>query len=423
MTGKAGSARRFSVGEAVGYAATIGAVWLAWEVVKAPVAERAPPELAVRLAPASPEVLRRAAEAELVAGRVDNARALSAESLARAPFNARALRVRGLAEAREGDVNRADEMLTLAGNWSLRDDPAHAWLVEHRLRRGDYSSSFAHADTLARRRVDLYPVIFPLFSTAATDDPRALPVLANLLAADPPWRQGFLEYLHVKNERAPVAANLAILTQRTRRPFTDYELQRLYTTWLDAGRAPGVRQVRQRLNRPAVGTLLQNGDFSVEPEAQIQPFGWKAGAAPGIGGGIAEDDVKAGNRAYRVEYDGFGSGVVLEQLVMLEPGAYVLTGRQRTETAGQDPRLTWTLTCAEGGAPTPLSGDGVSQDAGTAWRPFSMSFSAPAQNCSLQWLRLIARPGERRTYIGYWLDDLVIRRLSSSPAAPGRAGG
>lgn len=414
-TGK-GSVGRFSAREIVGYAAVVGAVWLAWEVVKAPVAERAPPSLAIRLAPNSPEVLRRAAEVELAHGRVDNARALADESLARAPFNARAIRVRGLAEARQGDVDRADEMLTLAGNWSLRDDPAHAWLIEHRLRRGDYSSSFAHADTLVRRRVDLYPTVFPLFTQAAIQDPRSLPVLAGLLASDPPWRQGYLEYLHQTNDRASVAGNLGILLQQTRKPLTDYELKRLYTVWLDAGRFAGIREVRRRLNRPAMAFNLQNGAFSVELESQILPFGWMAGAAPGINSGLAEDDLQSGNQAYRIEYDGFGSGVILEQLVVLDAGNYTLVGRQRSETPEQDSKLAWTLMCAEGGEP-PLSQSDV-RDAGSEWRPFSVSLTVPDEACSLQRLRLMARPGDRRTHIAFWLDDLEIRRVSSRSPAP-----
>ena len=118
----------------IGYGLLALSVWLAWEVLKAPVAARAPPSIGVRIAATSPEVLRRAAEAEFTAGRPGNAEALAEESLVRAPFNARALRVRGLAAAEAGETEQADQLLTLAGNWSLRDDPAHAWLVEYRLR-------------------------------------------------------------------------------------------------------------------------------------------------------------------------------------------------------------------------------------------------------------------------------------------------
>ena len=145
------------VQDVISYGLIAVAVVLAWQIILQPLSQRAPVETAIRLAPGSPLVLRRAAESELAAGRVDNAAALSREALSRSPFDVRALRVFGLTEARAGREDEADDILTLAGNWSLRDDPAHAWLVERRLRSGDYVSAFAHADTLVRRRQDLQP--------------------------------------------------------------------------------------------------------------------------------------------------------------------------------------------------------------------------------------------------------------------------
>lgn len=97
-----GPSRKSAVSGFAGYVFVAVAIWLAWEVCKAPLSVRAPAALAVRLAPTSPEVISRAAEAELVAGRVDNAKALSKQALAKAPFDPRSLRVRGLAEAKTG---------------------------------------------------------------------------------------------------------------------------------------------------------------------------------------------------------------------------------------------------------------------------------------------------------------------------------
>src|SRR5690606_6261812 len=102
--------------------------------------------------------------------------------LRQSPFDVRALRVAGLVAARNGQDELANEVVTLAGNWSLRDDPAHAWLIEYRLRRGDDGSAFAHADTLVRRREDVRTQVFDLFTTAANSDPRSLPVLIDLLS-------------------------------------------------------------------------------------------------------------------------------------------------------------------------------------------------------------------------------------------------
>ena len=401
----------FGLRDVLGYVLVAGAVWLGWEAIKAPLAERGAPALAVRLAPTSAEVLRRAAEAELVAKRFENAQALADESLGRAPFNAGALRVRGLAEARLGDNARADEMLTLAGNWSLRDDPAHAWLIENRLRRGDYRSAFAHADTLARRRPDLYPSLFRLFTAAAVQDPRALPVIAGLLASNPPWRLAFLEHLHKTEKGAPVVGGLALALQRTKAPFTDYELQRVYEVWVGAGRFQGIRELRRRLGRPPLSSLLQSGTFETAADDQIQPFGWTIVPAAGISGAIVEDDLDVDNRALRVEYDGFASGVFIRQVLLLTPGRYVLVGQTRSETPMVDTRLAWRAVCAGSGrvltGPSSNTGEGT-----TDWKFFRVAFTVPHENCQAQWLQLAAVPGDRRTSIAAWFDNLGIRAVS-----------
>lgn len=397
--------------EALSYVLVAGAVWLGWEAIKTPVADRSPPALAVRLAPGSPEVLRRAAEAELLAERFENAQALSTESLSRAPFNARALRVRGLAEGKLGNRDRADEMLTLAGNWSLRDDPAHAWLIENRLRRGDYASAFAHADTLARRRPDLYPSLFRLFTTAAVADPRALPVIATLLSKNPPWRLAYLEHLHKAESGAPVAGGLAIALERTDAPFTAYELQRLYDVWLAAGRYDGILELRRRVARPPAGAPLQNGDFSTSVEDQLLPFGWTMGTGAGIATAVVEDDLRSNNRAFRTEYDGFASGVFTRQLLLLSPGEYTLEGEWRAETPRPEMHIGWQMICAQTGAVVGEPGSGL-RNGLAEWSRFRQTFSVPRENCQAQWLQLVAVPGDRRTTIAAWFDKLQIHSSS-----------
>lgn len=415
-----GRGRRFQLADLAGYGLGVAAIWLAWEVIKAPVADRAAPALAVRIAAGSPEVLRRAAEMELAAGRMENAEVLSNESLARAPFNARALRVRGLAEARLANAGRADEMLTLAGNWSLRDDPAHAWLTEYRLRRGDYGSAFAHADTLARRREEVYPSVFRLFTIAATEDSRSLPFLARILAARPPWRQSYLMYLHSQPEGAPVVGWLAIALEPTEGRFTPEELKILYIKWAEAGRFAGISELRRRIGRPGLSPPLQNGDFSTPMEEQPIPFGWSFGTSPGFSSGVVEDDLSPDNLAFRLEYNGFSSGVFMEQMLLLGPGTYLLRGERRAETAPDDTRLGWEVSCAGTGAVIAPARPAVWSSTGR-WERFAISFEVPRENCPAQWLRLKPRPEDRRTTIAAWFDRLeIVPAASATPAKVAR---
>jgi hypothetical protein len=404
--------------EVASYGLIAAGVLLAWQVVIQPVMQRGPPEIAVRVAPGSPLVLRRAAESEFRAGeenedarRYANAASLARDALARSPFDVRALRVVGLTEARAGRLDRADDLLTLAGNWSLRDDPAHAWLVEHRLRRGDYASSFAHADTLARRRDDIRPQIFRLFTVAAAQDQqRALPQVARLMAARPPWRQAYFDSLFADREGLQVAVNLALLLQRDAKgALTNEELRRLYYQLLDKGLVDAVRTVRERLNRPPTGALVSNGGFG-DPSAP-EPFQWRLPEHAGVVAEIVPDDVRPADPALRVDYDGYASARIAEQLLFLAPGRYRLSAESRAEAGDPAKRLALTLTCSPGDLQvlsTPAAAPGA-----TVWTPLSETFAVPS-GCASQWLRIEARPGDRRDRTIAWLD-----RISITPVGQG----
>lgn len=402
------AARRLipDVGEIISYGFVIGAVVLGWQIAIQPLIQRAPVELAIQLAPGSPTALRRAAESELAAGRLDNAAALSRDGLIRSPFDPRALRVLGLAEARAGREDAADEILTLAGNWSLRDDPAHAWLAERRLRRGDYASSFAHVDTLVRRREDVQPQVFRLFTAAGTVDPqRSLPVVARLLAASPPWRMAYLSSLNETPRGLQVAASLAVLLQSGPAPFNTDELQQFYTALVSAGGIESVQSIRGRLNRPPLATTVTNGDFE-EPDHPA-PFQWRLYQKAGVVAEITADDLNPSNTAMRVDYDGYATGVIAEQLVYLPGGDYRFTAAVRNETGNSAVRLAWTVSCVSDGTervPLPTMFAGA---AANTWTNLSGEFRVPA-TCPAQWLKLETRGEDRRTPTAVWFDRIAI---------------
>jgi hypothetical protein len=399
--------RRADVARLMPHALTVGAVVLGWQIVIQPFMQRAPVEAAIRIAPASPLVLRRAAESELAASRNDNAASLARDALGRSPFDVRALRVVGLTEARAGRLDDADQILTLAGNWSLRDDPAHAWLVEYRLRRGDYASAFAHADTLVRRRVDIRPQVFRLFTVAATSDPqRVVPVLANLLAASPPWRTAYLSSLYTTTEHLPTAASLAIMLQSSRAPLTTPELQQFYVQAMAKGQIGILKTVRARLNRPASGAALTNGDFS-DPTAP-EPFQWSLIQKAGATAEVMPDDTDPSNPALRVEYDGYTAANFARQRVFLDPGRYQLQARSRTESGDPAGRMEWSLTCDPGDTSL-LSGSAVptSRTSNGAWSQSVMNFSIP-QGCHSQWLNLRGRPLDHRSPMVVWFDQIAV---------------
>jgi hypothetical protein len=387
------------------YILTIGAILLAWQIAIQPLLQRAPVDIAVRLAPGSPSVLRRAAEVELIAGRDANAASLARDAFSRAPFDVRALRVIGLTESRAGRKNRADDILTLAGNWSLRDDPTHAWLVEHRLRQGDYFSAFAHADTLVRRRGDMQTSVFRLFTVAAVADrERALPVVAELLAANPPWRSAYLTSLYETAEGLPVAAALAVTLQAGRVPKTNAELQELYLRFLEKGQIEAVKAVRERLRRPPPGAVTNGGFDSV---AAPEPFHWLLAQEAGVTAAIMADDVRRGEFALRVEYDGYTAATMARQRTFLSAGRYRFGFQSRTELGNPADRMVWTITCGDAAEPVLTIPAIPNTQSPRRWAASSATFLVP-DGCASQWLELRGSPLDTRASMVAWFDRVSI---------------
>lgn len=379
------------------------AVWLAWQVISAVLVSRGPPELALRVAPGSPLALRRAAESEWLAKRPDNARELAAMALQRAPRDARALRTYGLGLADEGQTERADELITLAGNWTLRDDQAHGWLVDRRLRQGNYGSAFAHADTLVRRREAAQPEVFRLFTASANADPRAAAALVNLLDKRPPWRNAFMQSLFEDATQSALLATLAVGLQSTQAPLNASELEQLYNSLLKHGRLQGLSIVRGALQRPPLEPAVADGGFP--SGLQVFPFGWRLATEPGLTALVTNDDLAPDQTALRIDSDGFGRAVAVEQLLILKPGQRRFAVRYRV-AAGAEPRMRWTVTCHESGQQI-LRFD-PSTTLRDRWSQGSIAFERPAAGCEAQWLRLETTGGERRQAVVAWFDDIRV---------------
>lgn len=410
MIKRAGASPRAWITSASQLLLTVIAITLGWQIVREPLKQRAPVAVAVRVAPTSPLALRRAAEAELAAGRTDNAAALARDALARSPFNVQSLRVVGLTEASKGRTASADEILTLAGNWSLRDDPSHAWLIGARLRRGDYMSAFAHADTLVRRREEAQPTVFRLFTAAASQDARrALPAISRLLAAKPPWRRDYLTSLYRTRDGFQVAVNLAIALERGPAPMTTEELQELYLHLMETEQVEVIKLVRSTLKRPAV-THVANGNF--EDPAIPEPFQWQLVQKAGAAAAEATDDLGRYRTSLRVEYDGYTPAILARQRTFLEPGDYRLEAASRIESGSPSGRIVWAVTCAsEERARFTLPAVAPASRSQTSWAVQRGDFSIPA-GCTNQWLELRGQPLDSRSQMAVWFDAVSISRVA-----------
>lgn len=382
----------------------VAGIWVAWQILRNALVLTAPHDLALRLGPNAPILLARAAETELRAGNVDAARRYAQRSLALKPFNVAALRVAGLAADREGDADAADRMLTLAGNWSLRDDPAHSWLVKRRLEQGQAASALAHADTLLRRRADVRPRYFDLMiALASRNDRQAQGALVALLQRSPPWRLDFFIHALERREGLPVAAALVAALKAGPHPVTVDERSRVYQTLIVQGRTDVLRALMKAVGDTEVSGVSDGG---FDKGGGTPPFDWKLPSSAGVLAEIAPD--ADGQPALHALISQTGRRSVAEQLVLLAPGRWRITGRVRIEQ-GPAEELAWTLSCAAGGRE--LGAFNVSAGDKGGWARFTGVVDAP-EACPAQYLRLITLPRERGEPMDVWIDDVAAARAS-----------
>jgi hypothetical protein len=224
----------------------------------------------------------------------------------------------------------------------------------------------------------------------------------------------------VRSTRPPsidTAESLLARLAATSAPPTDVEVAAVLNALIEQGKYQQAEADWRRFEPAAAkdGGLVKNGGFERAPGTT--PFDWSirggVGWAPAIGQGPAGE---SGASALKVDYDGVSKGETLEQLVVLAPGSYRLSGRFYDEGGAGAQPLAWTVACE--GAQAPLATAPAPAGPSGGWRPFSVDFSVPAASCPAQTLRLKVTPGDVRQDIEVWYDDLAIAPISATAPKP-----
>jgi hypothetical protein len=331
------------------------------------------------------------------------------------PLNARALRLLGQIADVAGDDDQAERFMEAATRRSLQESIAVAWLVQRNYYKQDYAASLRYADVLLRTRPQFIMQLMPMLgATAESKDGNA--ALKQVLAANPPWRNQFLDYLpaHISDARTPLGLLLSLKNTSTPpgiddiRGYIDFLVARkfyelAYYTWLQF--LPG-----EQLGNAG---LLFNGSFELAPSRL--PFDWVIASGAGVTADLAEQPDGEGGRALFIE---FGHGRVdfrgVKQLVMLGPGKYQLQGKYKGKIVGRR-GLVWRVACANDPTAAPIGESAMVTGVASAWEDFKFSFTVPNADCRAQsvWLALDARSESEQFVSGsIWYDELRIVRAS-----------
>jgi hypothetical protein len=336
------------------------------------------------------------------------AEALARQALRADPLESGALVTLGMAADAAGDSDEAAKLMGLGAAQSPRNAGAELWLLNQRLREGDYADALARADVILRSQPDMADQIGPTLVVLAANE-AARPALVTALAADPPWREWYLGEL--ARSAASPAATYDVLAALPGGPRTE-ELQPYLNQLVRAGDYSLALLAWMHFLPPAQSTNLAyafNGDFEL-PLSGL-PFDWTFARIAGASQDVVDTGEADAGRALRVVFAGrrlrFGN---VSKLLVLPPGQYELASLVRTDALNTAHGLDWRVVCAEG-AKQPLGTTPPVSDTGGRWQPLGVTFTVPPTGCRAQWLRLesVAEETIRGTV---YLDKVVVRRAA-----------
>ena len=342
------------------------------------------PELAYRLAPYDGRIT--AVYATSLAGEdatpQDRARAddLAKLALRQDPTAVAAAATLGVNADLRGDRAAARRYFTYAQKLSRRDLRTQLWMIEDAVQRGDIPAALHQYDITLRVFPNLGKMLYPVLASAS-GDPAIRTELVKTLAGKPLWGESFINFIAGSGPDPRATAALFLALRRAGVAVPEAAGAGAINALIAAGQAdaawsyyagirPGADRRRSRDPR-FVGKLETPSQLDWMPVND-------GGLTTSIQGGIFDFAVPASV-----------GGPLLQQLQLLPPGSYRLTGHSIGIEQTQDARPYWLLSC-QGGREL---GRVEVPNSNVANGVFSGVFSVPA-DCPVQTLVLMARPSD-----------------------------
>lgn len=331
------------------------------------------------------------------------------------PLNAEAYRMLGEVA---NDQAQAREFMEKAVARSRRESIAVYWLLNDSATRGDFDRAFDLADILLRSRPQLSTYVVGYLAHMAEKDKAGFDLLVERLAREPPWRRTVLHRLPraVRDVRTPLRVMAALkkrgspVTPKNYHPYLNFLIGKknvrfAYAAWLQLQTPEELALVRR----------INNGGF--DRELNGGPFGWRVGRSQNALTAFEPHPTRPEGRAFRAV---FGDGQVRfagpRQVLVLEPGAYVVTGEVTGKLEAKR-GLKWTLRCHGGKV---LGESDTIRKTYANWTVFSFTVEIPKKACRAQQLHLrhTSRSASETFASGeIWFDNIDIARQKESARA------
>ncbi|MFD1789246.1 tetratricopeptide repeat protein [Sphingomonas floccifaciens] len=357
------------------------------------------PELAFRLAPYDGRITAALSEALSGEGATpqDRARAerLAKQALRQDPTAVAAAATLGIIADGRGDKAAARRYFTYAQKLSRRDLRTQLWMIEDAVERGDLPGAVRQYDITLRVFPTMGELLYPVMA-AASDDPLIRVELVKTLAAKPLWGENFITFVSGNGVDPQSTAALFTALRRANVPVPESARAGAINSLIAAGQIDAAWSYYAAVHPGADRRRARDPKFAQATESPSQldwtPINDGSGLTTSIQGGIFDFAAPASV-----------GGPMLQQLQLLPPGSYRLTGHSTgiEQAAGALPY--WTLRCQDGRE----LGRVEVPNSGVAGGNFSGTFSIPA-GCPVQTLLLMARPSDAVSGLSGQLDRVEL---------------
>jgi hypothetical protein len=330
--------------------------------------------------------------------------------LARDPLDRYA--VYALYQGAAKDSNEALRLLDLAAARSLRDGTIQSAIIDRMIASGGYAEAIYRMDGLMRARPGFRPGLSEVLAQFA-QSPESRQALIDVLAADPPWRKGFLGSLAGSKQDLAMVAGVFIGLRSTATPPRMPELRPLLDRMVSTGGATAAYSLwLSFLSEDQLARVGYVYDGEFETERTEAPFDWTIKPALNV---KARTLVSTQTSRGRVLEISFANSQVaygnVYQSVLVPPGKYVLAGDYKTIRLETERGLAWRLYCA--GDPSQAIAQSPPMNGTSDWTSFEVRFTVPETSCESQTLKLelLAKAYlDRKASGSLWADGIEIRR-------------
>jgi hypothetical protein len=281
-----------------------------------------------------------------------------------------------------GQAAKSDRLFAYAERLSRRNLATQLWEIENSVARGDVTGALRHYDIAFRTNAKARELLFPVLSNA-TDDPEIRAALVATLSLRPLWSDSFVSYVAAVGPD-PRSSSLLFAGLRHAGVMVPRAAQSQLVTTLIARNLYSDAWAAYAAGHPTGSSQhSRDPDFTAAVgDDSPAPFDWVPVTTPVISVSVQ----RSGTKGLLVFSPGANvAGILAQQLQLLRPGDYHLSGRSIGVDQPEASRPYWTLRCQPDGrdlgrVPLPNSAQGNGTFAG--------NFRVPLA-CPLQMLALV----------------------------------